>query len=73
MKQFSENMQKLEMKIIKINKIGVIKSEVIGNATKSYNKLNTEFNENERYNNKEKMGLLYNIFYSNLTKIISFA
>ena len=49
-----ENMQKLEMKIIKINKIGVIKSEVIGNATKSYNKLNTEFNENERYNNKEK-------------------
>ena len=25
------------------------------------------------YNNKEKMGLLYNIFYSNLTKIISFA
>ena len=51
-----ENMQKLEMKILKINKIGVIKSEVIGNAKNSYKQLKTEFNENERYNNeKNKM------------------
>ena len=49
-----ENMQKLEMKILKINKIGVIKSEVIGNAKNSYKQLKTEFNENERYNNEKK-------------------
>lgn len=45
-----ENVQKLEMKIIKMNKIGVNKSSNIGNAINSFKKLNTEINENERYN-----------------------
>ena len=61
-----ENMQKLEMKIIKRNKIGVIKSEVIGNAINSYKKLNTEINENERYNNEKKKKKIVPIKYSEL-------
>ena len=61
-----ENMQKLEMKIIKRNKIGVIKSEVIGNAINSYKKLNTEINENERYNNEKKKKKIVPIKFSEL-------
>ena len=45
-----ENVQKLEMKIMKMNKIGVNKSNNIGNALNCYKKLDTEINENERYN-----------------------
>ena len=44
-----ENVQKLEMKIIKMNKIGVNKSNNIGNALNCYKKLDNEINENERY------------------------
>ena len=63
-----ENMQKLEMKILKINKIGVIKSEVIGNAKNSYKQLNTEINENERYINEKnrKKNRIVPIKYSEL-------
>ena len=43
-----ENSQKLEMKIIKLNKIGLNKSNEVGNGLKYYKKLNTEYN-NDRY------------------------
>lgn len=41
----SENMQKLEMKIIKKNRIGINKSNEIGNAMKYYKTLNNEYND----------------------------
>ena len=64
-----ENMQKLEMKILKINKIGVNKSEIIGNAIKCYKKLNTEYNDNERYKEKEKKNRNVRKIKYNETKI----
>ena len=44
-----ENLQKLEMKIIKRNKIGLNKSSDVGKGIKYFNKLNTELNEREKY------------------------
>ena len=64
-----ENMQKLEMKILKINKIGVNKSEIIGNAINCYKKLNTEYNDNERYKEKEKKNRNVRKIKYNETKI----
>ena len=64
-----ENMQKLEMKILKINKIGVNKSEIIGNAINCYKKLNTEYSDNERYKEKEKKNRNVRKIKYNETKI----
>ena len=64
-----ENVQKLEMKILKINKIGVNKSEIIGNAINCYKKLNTEYNDNERYKEKEKKNRNVRKIKYNETKI----
>ena len=64
-----ENMQKLEMKILKINKIGVNKSEIIGNAINCYKKLNTEYNDNDRYKEKEKKNRNVRKIKYNETKI----
>ena len=64
-----ENMLKLEMKILKINKIGVNKSEIIGNAINCYKKLNTEYNDNERYKEKEKKNRNVRKIKYNETKI----
>ena len=44
-----EKLQKLEMKIIKKNRIGLNKSSDVGSGIKFYKKLNTELNDNERY------------------------
>ena len=64
-----ENVQKLEMKILKINKIGVNKSEIIGNAINCYKKLITEYNDNERYKEKEKKNRNVRKIKYNETKI----
>ena len=50
-----ETVQKLEMKIMKLNKIGVIKNKNLEAGLKYYKKLNTEVNDNKRYNKKEDL------------------
>ena len=54
LKYKGEKMQKLEMKIIKRNKIGINKSNEIGNCLKYYRKLNTEMNDEDAYKRNQK-------------------
>ena len=53
-----EKVQKLEMKIIKRNKIGINKSSEVGNGIKYYKKLNSELNDNERYEKQKYNSLI---------------
>ena len=54
-----EKLQKLEMKIIKRNKIGVIKSNEFANCLKYYKKLNSELNDEDAYvKNRKKYNSL---------------
>jgi hypothetical protein len=61
-----ENLQKLEMKIIKRNKIGINKSSEIGRGIKYYNKLNTELNEREKYEKQKYNSLIRKNKYSEI-------
>ena len=61
-----ENLQKLEIKIIKRNKIGINKSSEIGRGIKYYNKLNTELNEREKYEKQKYNSLIRKNKYSEI-------
>ena len=61
-----ENLQKLEMKIIKRNKIGINKSSEIGRGIKYYNNLNTELNEREKYEKQKYNSLIRKNKYSEI-------
>ena len=65
----SETVQKLEMKIMKLNKIGVIKNKNLEAGLKYYKKLNTEVNDNKRYNKKEDLSK-YQIIRDKNNKIL---
>ena len=64
-----ETVQKLEMKIMKLNKIGVIKNKNLEAGLKYYKKLNTEVNDNKRYNKKEDLSK-YQIIRDKKNKIL---
>ena len=52
-----EKLQKLEMKIIRKNKIGLNKSSDNGNAIKCYRQLNTDYNDNDRYKKEANLNI----------------